>query len=192
MIKTIGTIFVCWWAADFLTGFFHWLEDTYCLEQMPLIGGFICEPNIEHHIDPQLMVRVGTFFSRNVLQWVLCASLFGVLWLVNLGNVYTFLTLLFASFGNEVHRWNHMARTGPFVSFIKETGVIQAQRQHSMHHKPPHDGYYCVLTSQLNPVLERVHFWRRLEWCVEYLTGIGPKRHDRRDSRPRKTANKAV
>ena len=76
MIKTIGAIFVCWWAADFLTGFFHWLEDTYCLEQMPLIGGFICEPNIDHHIDPQLMVRVGTFFSRNVFQWVLCGVLF--------------------------------------------------------------------------------------------------------------------
>ena len=192
MLKTLGTICVCWWAADFLTGFFHWLEDTYCLEQMPLIGGFICEPNIDHHIDPQLMVRVGTFCSRNVLQWGLCIGLFGLLWLANLGNVYTFLTLLFASFGNEVHRWNHMAKTGPFVSFIKETGLIQSQRQHSMHHKPPHDRYYCVLSSQLNPVLERVSFWRRLEWLVKSLTGIGPKREDRRDSRPRKPARNAA
>ena len=54
MLKTLGTIVVCWWAADFLTGFFHWLEDTYCLEGMPLIGSFICEPNIEHHIGPEV------------------------------------------------------------------------------------------------------------------------------------------
>ncbi len=192
MIKTIGAIFVCWWAADFLTGFFHWLEDTYCLEQMPLIGGFICEPNIDHHIDPQLMVRVGTFFSRNVFQWVLCGVLFGGLWLVNFGNVYTFLTLFFASFGNEVHRWNHMAKTGPVVTFIKETGLIQAQRQHSMHHKPPHNSYYCVLSSQLNPVLERVRFWRGLERVVEFATGIGPKRENRRDARPLKKGKRAA
>ena len=186
MLKTIGTIVVCWWAADFLTGFFHWLEDTYCLEQMPLIGGFICEPNIDHHIDPQLMVRAGNFFSRNILQWSLCGATFAALWLIGFGNIYSFLTLLFASFGNEVHRWNHMSRTGPVIAFIKETGLIQSQRQHSLHHKPPHTSYYCVLSSQLNPVLERTSFWRGLERVVEFVTGIGPKREDRRDSASRK------
>lgn len=192
MLKAIGTLLVCWWAADFLTGLFHWLEDTYCLEQMPLIGGFICEPNIDHHIDPQLMVRMGTFFSRNVLQWGLCGAIFAALWMVGFGNVYSFLTLLFASFGNEVHRWNHISKPGPFVAFIKETGLIQAHRQHSMHHKPPHTGYYCVLSSQLNPVLERISFWRGLEWTVQATTGIGPKRDNRRDSQPPKNAKRAA
>ena len=191
LVKSIGTIFLCWWAADFLTGFFHWLEDTYCLENLPLIGGFICEPNIEHHLDPQLMVRVGTFFSRNVFQWVLCGGLFAALWMVGMGNIYSFLTLLFASFGNEVHRWNHMSRSGPVISFIKETGLIQSQRQHSLHHKPPHTGYYCVLSSQLNPILERVGFWRRLEDCVEFVSGISPKREQRRDAQPRKNLKRA-
>ena len=185
MLKTIGTLFVCLWMADFVTGFAHWLEDTYCLENMPLIGGFICEPNIDHHIDPQLMVRVGTFFSRNILQWGLCAGTFLGLWLIGFGNIYSFLTLLFASFGNEVHRWNHMHKTGPFVTFFKETGLIQAHKQHSLHHKPPHNRYYCVMTSQLNPILERIEFWRRLEWIVEKTTGIKPKREDRRDAKPK-------
>ena len=192
MLKAIGTIVVCWWAADFLTGFFHWLEDTYCLENMPLIGGFICEPNIDHHIDPQLMVRVGNFFSRNYFQWLLSGALFLLAWLIGFGNIYTFLTLLFASMGNEVHRWNHIARPGPLVAFIKETGLIQAHRQHSMHHKPPHDSYYCVLSSQLNPVLERINFWRGLERAVEILTGIRPKREDRRDAKPMKKQKHAA
>ena len=138
MLKFIGAFFVCFWVADFLTGFFHWLEDTYCLENMPFIGGFICEPNIEHHLDPQLMVRVGTFFSRNFLQWSIAGGLFVVLWLIGFGNVYTFVTLLITSFGNEVHRWNHMAKTGPFVTFLKDSGLIQMQKQHSLHHKHPH------------------------------------------------------
>ena len=184
MLKTIGTIVLCLWAADFITGFAHWVEDTYCLENYPLIGSFICEPNIDHHIDPQLMVRMGTFFSRNILQWSLCGGVFALLWMVGFGNIYTFLTLLFASFGNEVHRWNHMSKTGPFVTFMKDSGIIQMQRQHSMHHKPPHDRYYCVLTSQLNAVLERVNFWRRLEWGLKVTTGLTPKRENRRDSKP--------
>ena len=182
MLKIIGSVFVCLWVADFITGFAHWLEDTYCLENYPLIGKFICEPNIQHHIDPQLMVRTGTFISRNILQWGMCAAAFGLLWLIGWGNVYTFLTLAFASMGNEVHRWNHKAKCGKFVTFLKDFGVIQAQRQHSLHHKHPHDKYYCVLTSQVNAVLERVNFWRRLEWVVQKLTGIKPKRENRRDA----------
>ena len=186
MLKTIGAIFVCFWMADFLTGFVHWLEDTYCLEHIPLLGNFICEPNIQHHIDPLDMVRNGTFFSRNWLQWALCGGIFALLWSMGLGNIYTGLTLFFASFGNEVHRWNHMSKTGPIVSLLKETGMVQMQKQHSLHHKPPYAQYYCPLSSMLNPILERMNFWRRLERVVEVTTGIGPKRENRRDSLPPK------
>ncbi len=186
MLKAIGAIIVCLWAADFITGFIHWMEDTYCLEHLPVIGGFICEPNIQHHIDPLDIVRDGTFFSRNYLQWTSCGAIFLGLCLVGWGNIYTFMTLFFASFGNEVHRWNHMSRSGPFVSLLKETGLIQMQRQHSLHHKPPYAQYYCALTSQLNPVLERVNFWRRLESAVTFMTGITPKRENRRDAAPPK------
>ena len=28
ILKLIGFLFVCLWSADFLTGFFHWMEDT--------------------------------------------------------------------------------------------------------------------------------------------------------------------
>lgn len=191
MFKAVGAFFVCLWFADFLTGFFHWLEDTYCLENYPLIGSFICEPNIQHHVDPQLMVRTGTFISRNLLQWVLCGGLFGMLWLIGFGNIYTFLTLALTSFGNEIHRWNHMRKTNRFVTFMKDFGIIQAHKQHSMHHKPPHDGYYCVMTSQVNAVLERINFWRRLELVVKWTTGIAPKREDRRDFRQPKKAKAA-
>ena len=190
LLKLIGGFFVCLWAADFVTGLAHWLEDTYCLENYPLIGSFICEPNIEHHIDPQLMVREGTFFSRNLLQWGLCGGTYVLLWLLGLGGVFTFTILLFASFGNEIHRWNHMSKTSGFVTFMKDSGLIQVQKQHSLHHKQPHNQYYCVMTSLLNAILERVNFWRKLEWVVEVITGIAPKRENRRDSKPLKKKSK--
>ena len=186
MLKAIGAFFVCFWMADFVTGFAHWAEDTYCLEHIPLLGSFICEPNIQHHIDPHDIVRDGTFFSRNYLQWLLCGGLFAILWSVGFANIYSFLTLLLSSFGNEVHRWNHTTKNGPFVKFLKETGLIQMQRQHSLHHKRPYAQYYCTLTSQLNPILERMNFWRRLERVIEATTGIAPKRENRRDTAPPK------
>ena len=182
MVKTIGIMVVCLWMADFLTGFAHWLEDTYCVENLPVIGKLICDPNIDHHLDPQDIVRRGTFLTRNIIPWSLAGATFLILSLAGLGNAYTFLTLLFASFGNEVHRWNHMTRSGPVVSFLKESGLIQQQRQHSLHHRPPFAQYYCPLTSQLNPVLERLNFWRRLETVVQAVTGIRPKRENRRDA----------
>ena len=182
MLKAIGAIVVCLWIADFTTGFFHWMEDTYCWEEVPIIGNFICEPNIQHHIDPLDIVHGGTFFSRNILQWTLCSIVFLILCVFGLGNSYTFLTLLFTSFGNEVHRWNHMTRTGPLIALLKETGLIQVQRQHSLHHKPPYAQYYCTLTSQVNPILERLNFWRRLEAVIQWTTGIAPKRENRRDA----------
>ena len=141
------------------------------------------------------MVREGTFFSRNLLQWTLCGGVYALLWLVGLGGIFTFTILLMASFGNEIHRWNHMSKTSDFVTFMKDTGLIQIQKQHSLHHKQPHNQYYCVMTSLLNAVLERVNFWRKLEWVVQATTGIAPKRENRRDSKPlkkKKTAKPQV
>jgi len=170
----IGSVLICLWIADFITGLVHWAEDTYCKDGYPIIGKLICEPNRLHHSDPNLMVRTGTFISRNILQWVLSLVSFVLLYFVDYANIYTFMVLLFASFGNEVHRWNHMSKSGYVITFIKEMGLIQAQRQHSLHHRPPYDKYYCVLTSQVNPVLERIKFWRGLEYMIRLTTGVSP------------------
>jgi ubiquitin-conjugating enzyme E2 variant len=181
MFEIIGTVLVCFVVADFLTGFFHWLEDTYCLEGLPLVGQIICEPNIDHHLDPNLMVRTGSFFSRNLLSWSLGVAAAAALWSVGLGSWPVYLTLLFASFGNEVHRWNHMNQSNRFAEFLKDSGLVQSRKQHSMHHKPPFTSNYCILGSFTNAVLERVRFWRRLETAIAVVTGISPKRENRRD-----------
>ncbi|MCH2182379.1 MAG: fatty acid desaturase family protein [Mariniblastus sp.] len=172
----IGIFFLCLWIADFLTGLAHWAEDTYCQSGYPIIGALICEPNLKHHEDPNLMVRTGNFFSRNWIQWLLCAVTYGLLWLLGLGYFPVLLILLLTSFGNEVHYWNHTTRLGWLPTFIKMTGLVQSQKQHSLHHKPPHTNYYCVLTSFLNPLLELVKFWRGVEWLLARTFGLVPIR----------------
>ena len=44
-------------AADFITGFLHWLCDTYFAEDTPIIGPAVIEPFREHHRDPLAMTR---------------------------------------------------------------------------------------------------------------------------------------
>lgn len=187
----VGVFFLCLWAADFLTGIAHWAEDTYCKSGYPIIGALICEPNKLHHEDPNLMVRTGNFLSRNCTQWLACGAVYGLLWLSGFGCYPVFLTLLLASFGNEVHYWNHTTKLGWLPTFIKMTGLVQSQRQHSLHHKPPYMKYYCTLTSFVNPVLELVRFWRSVEWVLENTVGLVPVR-EKTEKKPRRKLAKAT
>lgn len=181
MFEILGIVVVCVIVADFITGFAHWLEDTYCLDELPLIGGLICTPNIDHHLDPQLLVRDGTFVSRNLVSVCLSAGGFLVAWLCGFGYWPVALTLFVTSFGNEIHRWNHTDDLGWFATFMKDAGLVQARSQHSIHHKPPFTSHYCIITSFTNAVLERIQFWRRLEWVILKVFRLRPKREDRRD-----------
>jgi ubiquitin-conjugating enzyme E2 variant len=183
MFEFVGWFLFCFVIADFLTGLAHWAEDTYCLDGYPLVGKLICEPNIDHHVDPTLMVKTGTFVSRNKLQWLACLGAFLFLWFLGLGGITAFTVLLIASFGNEVHRWNHTNDVNKFAAFIKDSGLIQSRRQHSLHHRPPNTSYYCVLGSLTNSVLEFFDFWRKLEWALKSVFGLTPKREGRRDQR---------
>ena len=61
------------------------------------------------------------------------------------------------------------------VSWLQRLHLLQSPRHHGRHHAGNKDSHYCVITNFLNPLLEEVSFWRRLEGLVERLTGRGPK-----------------
>ena len=180
MVEYLGWVVICLLFADIITGVAHWAEDTYCLDGYPVIGKLICEPNIDHHINPSLITKSGTFFSRNLIQWFLSSLTYFVLYMIGFGYWQCGLCLFLASFGNEVHMWNHTTKLGPVPTFFKNSGLVQAQKQHSLHHKPPYLQYYCTLTSFTNEVFELTNFWRGLEYLIS-LFGIHPKRNLRRD-----------
>ncbi len=52
MFETIGYLLICWLAADFMSGFWHWLEDRYFDTEWPIIGKYIAKPNRLHHDQP--------------------------------------------------------------------------------------------------------------------------------------------
>jgi hypothetical protein len=42
-------------AADLVSGFVHWAEDTFFTESTPVIGPSVIAPNVEHHERPAAM-----------------------------------------------------------------------------------------------------------------------------------------
>ncbi len=174
-MSILGKILSCVLIADFLTGFVHWLEDTYGVPNMPLIGKSVIEPNIEHHQNPSLIGKMGTIFSRNTQPVLIGLALLAGTLVFGLFSWWIVLILALAALGNEVHTWNHRRNNNAVIVFLQRSGLVQSRHQHNLHHKPPYDKYYCTLTSFTNEVLETINFWRRLEWLLSCI-GIHPKR----------------
>lgn len=170
------TIIICILVADFITGLIHWLEDTYCMEDYPVIGELVCKPNLDHHKDPNLMVRMSGLITTNwqsmSLSMFVCLSF----WFFGMFHWSILLTLVLTGFGNQVHLWNHQSKNNYWVQWLKDSGLIQTQKMHSLHHIPPYKKCYCVLINFNNAILDRINFWRFLEKIIEKVSGIKPKR----------------
>lgn len=168
MFEFIGTLLVGWLFADFLSGFWHWMEDRYFRTEWPVIGKYIAKPNQLHHADPTAFLNQ-SYWSRN--------------WTTILPSAVTFVLLLpFApwwvlygivavSQANEIHAWSHK-RSNRIVRMFQATGLLQSPRTHGQHHKSPFDIRYCVMSEWLNPILDETKFWFSLEWIVYRLLGI--------------------
>jgi ubiquitin-conjugating enzyme E2 variant len=56
--------------------------------------------------------------------------------------------------------------------------MILSRQRHALHHRAPCVERYCITTGWLNPVLDRVAFWRTLERGVTRATGAVPRAGD--------------
>ncbi|HJV22212.1 MAG TPA: fatty acid desaturase CarF family protein [Holophagaceae bacterium] len=163
----------CLFLADFLSGFVHWAEDAYGEAHWPVVGPLVIAPNLLHHRDPRAMTRQS--WLRNVDLPLILGAL--VLLAVGLTGHLTWrwaLTVTFLSLTNLVHRWAHQnaAENGAVVTRLQSLGLIQSRAAHAAHHRWPRASHYCALTNHLNPLLERVGLWAKLEALIHRLTGV--------------------
>lgn len=173
-LQALGVVLL----ADFVAGLVHWLEDAYGSEDTPLVGPLLIKPNIVHHHHPRFFTKLSWWQSSWDLLLVGAAILGVAAWL----DALTWQVGLFAIISvnaNQIHKWSHMSRAevGPVVAFLQDRRILLTPRQHALHHTDPKNTYYCPVTNLVNPVLEAIRFWDRLEAVIERLTGVG-HRHD--------------
>jgi ubiquitin-conjugating enzyme E2 variant len=168
LLQAVAVVMV----ADFIAGLVHWLEDAYGSEDTPVVGPLLIKQTIVHHHYPRFFTKLSWWQSSWDLLLLGALILGGAAWL----GFFCWQVVLFVVISvnaNQVHKWSHMTRAevGPVVAFLQDYWILQTPRLHALHHTDPKNTYYCPVTNLVNPTLEALRFWDRLEWVVEKLTG---------------------
>ncbi len=164
-------------AADFVSGLVHWAEDTFGTETTPIVGRWIVAPNVLHHRDAGAFVGKSWFAS----SWDLAlasALIVAAAWAAGWLSPYVVLFALAGANANEIHKWNHAGGRAPLVArLLWRARLLQTPAQHAAHHGGAKNTAYCVVTPYLNPLLDRLRFWRALERLLVPRLGA-PRRAD--------------
>jgi len=175
--------------ADFLSGVFHWFEDTYIdyCTTIPALSN-IAKDNELHHYFPRAMLS-HTYLENMAVTLPLTGFSIVLIYLYNkdfvIKYIYMFITLfIFASTANVFHRFSHMrnCELPPIIKWLQYNKIIISHKDHSHHHTTSIDSY-CTVIPYTNYILDKIEFWRFLEYCIYIctLTIVKP--------RPKKTYN---
>jgi plasmanylethanolamine desaturase len=172
VVSAVGAVLL----ADFFSGAVHWAEDAYARKDTPIIGKWIGQANIEHHVKPRAFVMRSWWQSSWDLALASTAVVIGAWWL----NILTWQVWLFAivaANANQIHKWAHRAphENGVLVTWLQRMKLIQTQRHHAKHHSGKKDSHYCSITNFLNPILEELEFWQKLERFNARVFGLKRK-----------------
>jgi ubiquitin-conjugating enzyme E2 variant len=175
-----GLLVICVLVADFLSGLFHWVEDSYFSADTPVVGRYIIAPNIEHHADPRAFLR-NSWWESTWVSLLIGGVVSLLAWGLGQWHWTVGVTMLIAAHANTVHKWAHRSRSenGALIVALQRLRVIQSPAHHAAHHRPSRDRRYCVITPWVNPALDGVGLSRGLELLIQALTGVAPRpEHD--------------
>jgi hypothetical protein len=177
-------------AADFLSGFVHFLADNFGSYDTPILGPNFIEPFREHHVDPKGIVG-NDFVDANGNNSLATLPFMLFVWIVVpletwyygylFGTFFLFLCLA-AFLTNQFHKWAHMDEPPALVGWLQARGVILSQEHHDIHHESPYDTYYCITAGFWNPLLDRIRFYERTERLIRRLVpGTDPMLRSERE-----------
>lgn len=172
-LVTAAQVFGVLLAVDFASGVLHWLEDSYGKASWPILGKHVVAPNILHHHQPRAFTKT-SFWDRNSVTLVIGGLILLAVTLLGGFHWLWVLAALLAGISNEVHCWAHRSprENGPVITFLQRIRLLQTPKAHAVHHTDPKDRSYCTMTNFLNPVLDYLRFFDRIEKAVFKLTGI--------------------
>jgi len=170
-------------AADFGSGFVHWVADTWGTPEWPIIGKALIRPFREHHVDQKEITR-HDFIETNGNNCFISTPAAAIAALLPDGTVWFFLAAMtfamcLAIFGtNQFHKWAHMDTPPRYAQVLQQASLILPPEHHAVHHTAPYAKYYCITVGWLNEALFRLRFFQTLEKIIAHLTGLIPREDD--------------
>ncbi|SET30035.1 plasmanylethanolamine desaturase [Stigmatella erecta] len=180
----LSAILLGYLAADFVSGFVHWMADTWGSTTMPVLGKAFVRPFREHHVDQKAITR-HDFIETNGNNCAISIPV-GIATLVmpHSSPAWVFLaaflgSMIFWVMGtNQFHKWSHLDTPGPVVNFLQRVHLILPPAHHRIHHTAPFNKYYCITVGWLNKPLAMISFFPLMERLVTWATGMLPRQDD--------------
>ncbi len=173
-------------AADFFSGFVHWMGDTWGSPDVPLLGATVIRPFREHHVDQSAITR-HDFVETNGANCLISLPTAAASLVIPVDggeDVGLFTATLLGSlilwvFGtNQFHKWAHLTAPPAAIAALQRWHLILPPEHHALHHSAPFSQYYCITVGWLNWPLTKLRFFPILEQLVTSLTGALPRRDD--------------
>lgn len=94
-------------------------------------------------------------------------------------DLFMYTLGLFVIATNQIHKWSHTYYGLPaWVEWLQKYHIILPRKHHRIHHVSPHETFFCITNGWLNYPLEAVGFFTKLEWIIEKVTGVPPRKDD--------------
>ena len=174
-------------AADFTSGFVHWMFDTWGSTQTPFFGKLAIRTFRHHHVDEKAITR-HDFVETNGHNFGLSfpVAVIGILVVrpatATLLDVFSGMVLLgvvvFNACTSQIHKWAHQDERPYVVQLLQRARLIVSPEHHALHHVAPHTRNYCITLGWLNGPLRAIRFFETLERLITTVTGAVPREDD--------------
>lgn len=182
--------------ADFISGFVHWMGDTWGSTEMPILGKALVRPFREHHVDQKAITRHdyietnGNNCLISIPTALICVvtplgvpgfESLAVFFVTSLGSMIFWVMMT-----NQFHKWAHLdeAQIPGWLRLLQRLHMVLPPEHHQVHHAAPFDTYYSITTGWLNWPLAKMNFYRHAERLVTALFGLIPRKDDIGSTRP--------
>lgn len=168
LIEILAVVF----AADFVSGLVHWWEDAYARTDRGLFRQ-VAVDNLRHHARPrEFLAR--SYWESSWDLWLLGAGAVAVAAAFDALSWHIVLFAVLVANANQMHKWAHRTReeNGVLIGTLQRLHILQSARHHGQHHQGKRNTHYCVITNFLNPMLEELRLWSRLERLIERASGV--------------------
>jgi plasmanylethanolamine desaturase len=173
--------------SDFVSGFVHWLFDTWGSLDTPIFGKLAIRTFRHHHADEKAITRHdfietnGHNFGLSIL-YTTSGLLFIHSKTATLTGVFVGQCLIaatiFTGFTSQIHKWAHQNKPHRFIQLLQRARIILSPQHHALHHSAPYNRNYCITVGWMNGPLRSVRFFEMLERIITAVTGAVPREDD--------------